>query len=384
MKPQILFVDDDPYILDTLRRLLQARSTMWDMHFVGSADAALKVMRERNIDTVVTDVRMPGRSGFDLLDEITSQAHTKDIPVIILTGEHDEDMKCKALDKGAADLLNKPPCISELIGRLNSVLRLKDYQDQIKRQNHQITMYNLSLEARVKERTRELTASQQEIVWRLAKAGEYRDEETGNHVLRVAQYCRVIGEALGLEADRIDMLSVTSPLHDIGKIGIPDSILHKPGKLTQEEWHIMQAHCEIGARILREDYAMLMPVRHASDLDLDRPGNPMLDMATTIALSHHEKWDGSGYPHRLVGEQIPLEARIVAVADVYDALGSARPYKPAFEEEEVLCKMARGAGEHFDPFVYSGFMKSFDALRNIRTEYPQTPSSRWQTEAMGK
>ena len=406
MKQQILFVDDEPYVLDSLRRLLHARSAFWEMHFVGSADAALKVMQERNIDTVVTDARMPGRSGFELLQAILSQARTQDIPVIILTGEHDTDMKRRALDMGAADLLNKPICISDLIARLSSVLRLKSYQDQIK-------MQNTLLEIRVQERTRALMASRQEIIWRLAKAGEYRDEETGNHVLRVAQYCRVIGEALGLDSEFVEILALTSPLHDIGKIGIPDSILHKPGKLTPEEWHIMQGHCEIGARILREDYATLLPMNaisartsllpegdpSASESALQTPVNglvvgdcleamgvhrlvnPLLDMAATIALSHHEKWDGSGYPHKLVGEQIPLEARIVALADVYDALGSARPYKPAFDEEMVLTKMAAGAGEHFDPFAFSGFVRSLDSLRTIRREYPQTTNSRWQTFA---
>ena len=225
---------------------------------------------------------------------------------------------------------------------------------------------NASVEAKVEERSREVLASRQEIVWRLAKAGEYRDEETGNHVMRVSRYCQVIAEALGLDRAFVEQLTLSSSLHDIGKIAIPDGILRKPGKLSPEEWDMMKQHCEIGVTILRENY--LFP--GAEGLNIRQMGNPLLEMAATIALYHHEKWDGSGYPQGLAGEAIPLAARIVALADVYDALSSARPYKPAFPEEEVLRIMAEGVGKHFDPYAYSGLEKSLTALRAIRAEFP--------------
>jgi putative two-component system response regulator len=370
MTPHILFVDDEPHILDALKRALRAKNDVWQMHFVGGADAALQAMREISFDAIITDVRMPGKTGFELLEAILSQEETKDIPVIIVTGESDHDLKRRALDIGAADLLNKPVCTNDLIARIGSVLRLKSYQDQIKAQN-------ALLEERVAARTQELIASRQDILWRLAKAGEYRDEVTGNHVLRVSRYCQVISEALGMENDFTEMIRLTSPLHDIGKIGIPDSILHKPGKLTPEEWEIMKQHSAIGAGIIKEDYTL-------SNVFVTmgaRPHNPLLQMAASIALNHHEKWNGAGYPQGLVGEAIPLEARIVALADVYDALSSARPYKPPFAEPEVIACMTEGIGTHFDPYAYSGLERSFDAMHAIRYEYPDKDALTWKKAA---
>jgi response regulator RpfG family c-di-GMP phosphodiesterase len=377
MKPRILFVDDEPNVLDGLRRTLRAKSSVWELCFAGSAEAALQQLSEQLYDVVVTDVRMPGKSGFQLLEAILADERTRDIPVIILTGEHDLDLKHSALDCGAADLLNKPVCAADLIARLGSVLRLKSYQDQIKAQN-------ALLEQRVQERTQELMISRQEILWRLAKAGEYRDEVTGNHVVRVARYCQVIGQSLGLDQDFITMLTLTSPLHDIGKIGIPDHILHKPGKLDPAEWEIMKQHCAIGAKILKQDYIYSNFYTWLSVPDVDVPvrgGNPMLDMAAVIALYHHEKWDGSGYPHGFAGELIPLEARIVALADVYDALSSARPYKPAFPESEAFSIITASVGAHFDPFAYTGMARSREALRAIREELPDTEAMVWSCAA---
>ncbi len=366
MKQRILFVDDEPHILDSLRRNLRAKGDVWEMEFVGSANDALAKLKEADFDTVVTDVRMPGKTGFQLLEAILVDERTCDIPVIILTGEHDHDLKRKALEVGAADLLNKPVCAADLIARLCSVLRLHSYQKQVKAQN-------ALLEARVQERTKELLISRQEIVWRLAKAGEYRDEETGNHVMRVSRYCQAIAEALDLDGDFTEKLTLTSSLHDIGKIAVPDSILRKPGKLTPEEWDIMKQHCAIGATILRENYVLPQAsgAVHTGVLRLmTERGNPLLDMAAIIALHHHEKWNGSGYPQGLVGEAIPLEARIVALADVYDALSSARPYKPAFPETEVKAIMTEGVGQHFDPYAFSGLERSFEAMRAIRADFP--------------
>ena len=370
MKPYILFVDDEPNMLDSLRRALRTKNDLWEMKFVGSADAALEAMRTVSFDAIITDVRMPGKTGFQLLEAILSREETRDIPVIIVTGENDQDLKRRALDLGAADLLNKPVNTNDLIARIGSVLRIKSYQDQIKAQNS-------LLEERVVERTQELIFSHQDILWRLAKAGEYRDEETGNHVLRVSRYCQAISEALRLDRAFTEMITLISPLHDIGKIGIPDSILRKLGKLTPEECGIMKQHCAIGAGILKEDYVLA----NAFVKTEFKTRNPLLEMAASIARNHHEKWDGSGYPSGRVQEAIPIEARIVALADVYNALSSKRPYKPAYLESEVLSRMAEGIGKHFDPFFYTGLERSLTIIREIRAEYPDNESTDWKKAA---
>ncbi|MFH1417730.1 MAG: HD domain-containing phosphohydrolase [Planctomycetota bacterium] len=365
MKRHILFVDDEPNVLEGLRRMLRAERDRWDMSFVGGADAALDQIRAGDFDAVVSDVNMPGKDGFALLAAMRTGEQTHDIPVIILTGRHESDIKRQALDLGATDLLNKPVDPQDLIARLRSVIRLKAHQDEVKSQN-------AILERKVKERTAELAASRMDIIWRLGKAAEYRDEETGNHVVRVGCCCRVIAETLNADSEFVEMLFLTSPLHDIGKIGIPDRILLKRGPLNEDEWDVMKRHCAIGAEILREDSKVMnaylawrgarMCCRNGNAQD------PILKMALSIALTHHEWWDGTGYPVGLAGEEIPLESQIVALADVYDALCSERPYKPALSEDEALMVIHEEAGRHFNPAVYAAFVESVDKLQAIRTE----------------
>lgn len=365
MKKRILFVDDEPNVLDGLRRMLRAERGRWDMSFVGGADAALDQMRASGFDAVVSDVNMPGKDGFALLAEMRTDERTRDVPVIILTGRHESDIKRRALDLGATDLLNKPVDPHDLIARLRSVTRLKAYQDEIKGQN-------AILERKVKERTAELADSRLDIIWRLGKTAEYRDKETGNHVERVGCYCRVIAETLGADHEFVEMLFLTSPLHDIGKIGIPDAILLKRGPLNEDEWDVMKRHCAIGAEILREDSKVMNAfLAWRGERAYGQNGNtenPILKMASSIALTHHEWWDGTGYPVGLAGEEIPLESRIVALADVYDALCSKRPYKPAFSEAEALSVIHDEVRRHFDPAVYAALVESVKELRAIRTE----------------
>jgi len=252
-----------------------------------------------------------------------------------------------------------------LLARIQSALRLKSYQDELKTQRE-------NLKQKVREQTIELEESRLDIIWRLAKAAEYRDQDTGNHVVRVGWYCRPIAEALGMASDFVEMLFLASPLHDIGKIGIPDHILLKPGILTPEEWIIMKTHSAIGAAILQSDSKLLKTFRTWNELPLhsnQESGNPILKMASSIALTHHEKWDGTGYPHGLVGEQIPIESRIVALADVYDALGSVRPYHAAHRESDVIRMIEDLVGRHFDPAVHRAFQKSIDDIRSIRNQF---------------
>jgi putative two-component system response regulator len=371
MKKQLLFVDDESHVLDGFSRILRSQLKEWDLNFASSAAEATAKLAEQPFDVVISDVYMEGATGFDLLASIRDHVDYRDIPVVIVTGSRDSSLKKKALELGATDLLNKPIDREELIARIRNVIQLKEYQDQIKEHNHY-------LEQRVEERTRELQASRAEIVWRLAKAAESRDEETGDHVVRVGCYCRVIAQELGLDEEFLDLLFLASPLHDIGKIGIPDHVLLKPGKLDPDEWEIMKSHCQIGAEILRHDAKIMKavsewgPALYKDEHSGDQ--NPILKMASTIALSHHEKWDGSGYPIGLSGIKIPMESRIVAVADVYDALRSVRPYKRAFTEEEALDIINEQTGKHFDPEVVEAFLRAMPQIRKIRERFTDEPS----------
>lgn len=362
----ILFVDDEPAFITSLKRLLRKHDDGWDIFFALSADEALAVTKENELDVIISDVQMPGKSGFDLLEILQGDPKTKEIPVIILTGNAERDLKRKALNSGAADLLNKPIDYEDLVARISSTLKLKKYQDEIR--NH-----NLLLEEKVAERTLELQLLHQDIVWRLAKAGEYRDLETGRHILRVANYCRVLAEQKGLKKEVVELISFTSCLHDLGKIGIPDSILLKEGRLDDEEWKIMKKHSSIGAAILQEkphdfvfyDQLQKMEVGDESRLQTDK----LRTCAIEIALTHHEKWDGSGYPKGLKGEKIPLSGRITALADVYDALRAKRPYKEAFSAEVTAEIIIDGKGKHFDPVLVDIFSKNQDAFNLIHSNH---------------
>lgn len=363
MKQHVLFVDDDPSFLDGLRRILHGQRGRWEMTFVTSVDDAVECVDTRTVDTIVSDVMLPGRNGFDLLRAVLASSASRHVPVIMMTGADQRDLKRRALDEGATDLLSKPIDPDDLAARIRSALRLKTYQDEIRTQNE-------TLERKVSARTQALNASRLDLIWRLGRVAEFRDEQTGNHVVRVGSYCRVLAEALGMGRDFAEMLFLTSPLHDIGKIGIPDGILLQPRTLTPEEWKVMQRHCAIGAAILR-DGRDGRDERERRDSRNGNPDseNPFLAMASSIALTHHEWWDGSGYPQGLSGESIPLESRIVAIADVYDALHSVRPYKPAFPECTVLGMMQEKVGSHFDPAVYRVFERSLDAFREIRRQF---------------
>jgi len=376
VKKKLLFVDDEPHFLAGIRRMLRTQRDQWDMEFVHSVDAAFARACEGDLDVVVSDIQMPGKDGFDLLRLFAGDPRTEEVPVIILTGNAEEGLKRKALELGAADLLNKPVRAPDLLARLRSTLRLKAYQDEIKAQN-------AVLDLRVRERTVELEASRLDILFRLGKAAEFRDEETGNHVLRVGRYCQALARRLDLGEDLAEMLLYTAPLHDIGKIGVPDRVLLKPGKLDADEWALMQRHCEIGASLLLESPAGLESYLAWRVRDTEAARNPLrnpiLEHAARIALAHHEKWDGQGYPRGLAGEAIPIEARITAVADVYDALRSDRPYKRAFPEAKAFEIICSEAGTHFDPGVCAAFeavREAFDAIRAQDTDGAPSESDR--------
>ena len=369
MKKRILFIDDESYFLEGLKRLLHRQCDVWDVYFAHSVDAALNEISKVEFDAIISDVTMPGKDGFELLRILKDSETTKDVPVVILTGRDDHNLKSRALEMGATDLLSKPVNHEDLLARLNSVLRLKSYQDELKDQNK-------ILDRKVKERTAELEESRLDIILRLGKAAEYRDEETGNHILRVGCYCRALAEELDMACNFVEMIFLTSPLHDIGKIGIPDKILLKSGVLAPAERKIMERHCIIGADILRKDTESMNPYLkwHRNKSTLKSRDNFILDMASTITLYHHEKWDGSGYPKGLQGQDIPLAARIVALADIYDALRTARPYKPAYSQEHTLGILRDDAGHHFDPMIYNAFEKIVEQFNSIHNQFSDDAS----------
>ena len=368
--PRILFVDDESNVLSSYRRMLRSHRAMWEMEYELSPLNALQRIQEQSFDVVVTDVRMPEMTGIELLDKIKKNPATEDVQVLIVTGEADRGLKVTALNRDAADLLNKPVNSADLIARIRSAVRVKEFADRLKQQNEQ-------LEQRVRERTAELNASRIDILWRLGKAAEFRDEETGNHVVRVGCYSRIIAKALGLDDDVCENLFLAAPLHDIGKIGVSDIILLKPGKLTDDEWEQMRRHCEIGVAILSDEskfghvaseHLGLLP---KTDVQVN---NPVIYLAIEIAGSHHEKWNGTGYPNGLVGEEIPLSGRIVAIADVYDALRSERPYKKPFSVEKSLEIISEDAGVHFDPAVVKAFFDSIEQICEIESQLSDHPT----------
>jgi response regulator RpfG family c-di-GMP phosphodiesterase len=287
---------------------------------------------------VLLDLHMPGMDGFELMERLGGlRERGRGVPFLVLTGDATGDAKRRALSLGARDFLTKPIDQVELLLRVSNVLQVQDLQDQLFAEN-------LSLEDQVAERTSDLEQARLEILDRLALAAEYRDDETQEHAWRIGRTCGLLAMALDLPEREVELIGRAAPLHDIGKIGVPDSILLKQGKLTAAEFELMKTHATIGAEILSGSCS------------------PLLLMAESIALSHHEHWDGCGYPAGLRGEEIPIEGRIVAVADVFDALMHERPYKPAWPLQEAVEEILRQAGRHFDPKVVEAFAK-FDHAR---------------------
>lgn len=350
-RAKILIVDDEPLNIEVVERYLQAGGYS-DLISTDHAAQALPLVGTQKPDLVLLDIHMPVIGGLDILSAIRADPGLSQIPVIILTGSSDPSTKLVALRAGATDLLGKPVHPEELLARIGNVLKVKAYHDELQRHSEK-------LEEAVRRRTAELEASRLDVIHCLARAAEFRDDDTGQHVLRVGRYARIIGEQLGFTPEQLDVLEPAAQLHDVGKIGIPDAILQKPGKLTQEEFEAMQKHCGFGKRIADPisdlDAGLLRRHTEIGAKIMDSARSPILEMARQIALTHHERWDGSGYPLGLAGEDIPLEGRITAVADVFDALSSRRPYKPAFPLKKCFEIMESGRGTQFDPDILDAF-----------------------------
>lgn len=367
----ILFVDDDPAFLGATRRLLHAQEPSWEMVFAQDPRSALEGAKMNKFDLVVLDANMPEMNGFQLAEALQADEKTRDIPIIFLTGSGESDLKRRALDAGATDLLSKPVDHEDLLARIRSALRLKGYQDEIRNKNQE-------LDAKVRERTQALMESHVDVLWRLARVSEFHDEETGDHILRVGMYSRIIAMAMGLSEEYADQLLLTAPLHDIGKIAIPDGILLKSDHLTKEERTVMQRHCAIGAEMLRQDLSGEAIFSRCLKKAVQRPAshrNPLMTMAANIAMTHHERWDGSGYPMGLERESIPMEARIAGMADVFDALTSNRPYRLASAPDSAR-EIIRRERERHDPEVFDAFEDRFDEMVAFRIEIEQEEASK--------
>jgi len=334
-----------------------------EIRFVSGINDARSELGKADFMAVFADEILSESDGYEFLHSVAGSKQTKAIPIIVLADRDARDIKRQALKLGATDILSKPVCPEEFYARLNNVLRLNAYQREQKKQVH-------AFERELQTRTAELEESRLDIILRLGKAAEYRNEETGNHIVRVGCYARAIAQELKMSQEFAEMIFFASPLHDIGKIGIPDSVLLKQDRFTGAERKIMEQHCVIGEEILLQEPTGLKPFLrwHRNRLIRHTFINPVLKMAADIVVGHHEKWDGSGYPMQLKGEEIPLTARIVALADIYDALRTRRPYKPAYSETKAITIMEQISSAHFDPVIFSAFKNVLEIFDTIHTE----------------
>ena len=326
--PRILVVDDEPANLKILRQILQER---YRLSFARSGMAALELLAKEPVDLVLLDIMMPGMTGFDVCQKMKASKSLDKIPVIFVTALKDTIDEEHGFEMGAVDYITKPVVPSIVSARVKAHLSL--------------------VQADV------LKATQVDLIQRLGRAAEYKDNETGMHVQRMSRYSYVLAKAAGIEEELAMELQLAAQMHDLGKIAIPDNILLKPGRLDQEEFRQMKAHAQIGADIL------------------SNPKSQLVALARSIAITHHEKWDGSGYPHGLSGEDIPIEGRIAAVADVFDALTSERPYKAAWTVEDALALLQEQAGKHFDPELIPLFIQELPEILKIKAEFSEREGS---------
>ncbi len=326
---KILIVDDTKANVDIL---VAALGHKYKLSVAMNGHAAVVQAQENIPDLILLDVMMPAMDGYEVCSRLKSDSATGSIPVIFITAADGPENVAKGFKTGAVDYITKPFQIAELQARVHTHLSLRHAMLELADRNR-------ILDTRVKERTKELLDTQLEIIYRLTRAAEYRDNETGMHIKRLSYFSRSLAIALGCDEETCDLIFHASPMHDIGKLGIPDAILLKPGKLDAEEWKIMQNHTRLGAKILSGHDSFL------------------IKMGQMIALTHHEKWDGSGYPQGLSEYAIPFSGRIVAICDVFDALTSKRPYKEAWPLNDALNEIRACSGKAFDPKLVECFFK---------------------------
>ena len=342
---RILIIDDEPANLKLLGKMLSGQGYN-NLVLIEDPREVMDQYQQEPVDLILLDINMPHLDGFQVMEQLASLNDPLLPPIVILTAQSSKTHLLRALSAGAQDFIPKPFDRNELLMRVRNLLdahlahRLVHDQKNV-------------LEDMVHERTEDLRRTRLQVVQRLGMAAEYRDEETGNHILRMSHISALLARCIGWSEADCEMILHASPMHDIGKIGIPDAILLKPGKFESNEWEIMKSHATIGGKLLDGD-----------DSDLMR-------MAREIALSHHEKWDGSGYPEGLSGEDIPQSGRIAALADVFDALTSERPYKKAWTVEAAVDLIKETSGQHFDPALVDVFLQQLDAIQEIRNRFDE-------------
>lgn len=350
----ILIVDDEEPIRRMLRRLLERHH--YACKVASDATEARRQLEGQDFALILCDVNMPGESGLDLVRHVLREyPHTA---AVMITGLDDPQLASIALEQGAYGYIIKPFESNEVLINVSNALRRRrlEIENQAHREHLEQTVLERTAALReaitnLERAERDIRLSREETIQRLALAAEFRDDETARHVQRMSHYCALLARRYGLDEGHCELIRIASPMHDIGKIGTPDSILLKPGKFTPEEFQAISRHPEIGYRILS-----------GSDADL-------LKLAAVIAWTHHEKYDGSGYPRKLKGETIPLEGRIAAVADAFDALTSRRVYKPAFPVDQAISIMRQGRGKHFDPGLLDTFLDSMDQVLVVKDQY---------------
>lgn len=358
LKSKIFAVDDDPTILRQIALVLSER---YDIKLFKSGTLLLDYLRENRDelpDLILLDVFMPDTSGYDVLNQLKRDALFRSIPVIFLTASSDGESEAKGLELGAVDYITKPFHPKVLLTRIKTHLLNKEAQELT-------VSYAHFLESEVERRTKEIKKTQELIIYISTFLAESRDNDTGNHIVRTQEYVKILANYLRdnpkfskyLTERRVEMIYFSAPLHDIGKIGIPDSILLKPGRLTAEEFEIIKRHTVIGKEVIERAERIV-------GIKLE-----LLEIIKQIVYYHHEKWNGRGYPEGLKGEEIPIPARLMALADVFDALSSKRCYRDAFPIERVIEEIRKGKGEHFDPDVVDAFEANLESFLSIHRKF---------------
>ena len=341
---KVLIVDDESTGRTILAKIIQQVEDDVSVDSFDNPLEALDWLDHNHPDLIITDYRMPGINGVELIKQIRIKPACQDIPIMMITVVSEKSVRYDALEAGATAFLTRPIDQIECRTSCRNLLKLHEQQSIIQDRADWLAR-------QVEVATQQIVSRERETLLRLAKAGEYRDEVTGNHVMRMAKYSRQIAEALGLSEKECDEIEYAAPMHDIGKIGIQDTILLKPGKFEQQEWMTMQQHTIIGHAILSNSQSRY------------------IQTGSIIALNHHERFDGSGYPNAIAGKDIPLVARIVSVADVYDALVSPRPYKNAWQDKDAQDYLHKHAGTQFDPICIEAFFERLDNITNIHKNY---------------
>jgi len=336
-KPTLLIVDDMPENIDVLRGILKEN---YKLKIATDGQKALKIAQsEQKPDVILLDIMMPGMDGYEVCRQLKENYSTADIPVIFVTAKGEVEDESHGFDVGAVDYITKPVSAPLVLRRVQTHLNLYD--------NKRL------LDSQVRDQTRLINETRFQIIQRLGRAAEYKDNETGMHVMRMSHYSQQLALVAGMSEQDAELILNASPMHDIGKIGVADNILLKPGKLDRDEWNIIQQHPQIGADIIGEHDSIL------------------LKTAREIALTHHEKYNGKGYPNGLKGEEIPLMGRITAIADVFDALTTERPYKKAWSVDDALNLITKEAGEHFDPELVKKFLEITPDILKLKDKYAE-------------